>query len=81
MPDFKFETLKEKYIKFLADKILIKVEDLSPTEKSLIEQSFILFEEKMEDIKVLNDENRRITNELLNYRSMNDNKDYDDDEE
>lgn len=44
-------------------------DDLTDNEKILIEQGFRLFNEKMEDIQILNDENRRISIELANMKS------------
>ena len=44
-------------------------DDLTDNERILIEQGFRLFNEKMEDIQILNDENRRISIELANMKS------------
>lgn len=44
-------------------------DDLTDNEKILIEQGFRLFNEKMEDTQILNDENRRISIELANMKS------------
>ena len=41
-------------------------DDLTDNERILIEHGFRLFNEKMEDIQILNDENRRISIELAN---------------
>ena len=71
-----FTSLKDQFTKHLAEKILVKVEDLSENEKALIEHSFALFIDKMEDIKTLNDELKRLTTELLNLKSMHDDRDY-----
>lgn len=43
--------------------------DLTDNERILIEHGFRLFNEKMEDIQILNDENRRISIELANMKS------------
>ena len=43
--------------------------DLTDNERILIEHGFRLFNEKMEDIQILNDENRRISIELSNMKS------------
>jgi hypothetical protein len=75
------KSLKEQYFKLLADSILLSVDDLTDNEKTLIERSFDLFENKLEDIKILNDEIKRISLELANLKSMNDDRDYLDDEE
>lgn len=70
----------------MADKISISIEDLSQTEKELIDFGYELFSEKMEDIKILNDELRRVSVDLANMKSYRDdiqrdkwNDDYDDD--
>lgn len=80
------KSLKEQYIKLMADKISISIEDLSKTEKELIDFGYELFSEKMEDIKILNDELRRVSVDLANMKSYRDdiqrdkwNDDYDDD--
>ncbi|MFN7656218.1 MAG: hypothetical protein ACK5OW_00345 [bacterium] len=80
------KSLKEQYIKLMADKISISIEDLSQTEKELIDFGYELFSEKMEDIKILNDELRRVSVDLANMKSYRDdiqrdkwNDDYDDD--
>lgn len=44
-------------------------DDLTDNERILIEHGFRLFNEKMEDIQILNDENRRISIELANMKS------------
>lgn len=66
------KTLKEQYIKLLADSITVSVEDLQPTEVSLIEKSFELFSEKLEDLKIANDEVKRLSIELANLKAMSD---------
>lgn len=71
-----FKSLKEQYIELMANKISVSVDDLTDNEKVIIEAGFELFSEKMEDIKILNDENKRISIELLNLRSSNDNTPY-----
>lgn len=64
-----FKSLKDKYIKMMADKISVSIEDLTDNEKQLIEFSYELFSEKLEDIKIANDELRRISIELANLKS------------
>lgn len=75
------ESLKEQYIKLLADKILVSVEDLTDNERTLIIESFDLFENKMEDISILNDELKRVNIELLNLKSMRDDTEFNYDED
>jgi hypothetical protein len=65
-----FETLKEKYTKLLSNHITVSLDDLTDNEKALIEKSFELFEEKLEEIKLSNDEVRRLAIELANTKAM-----------
>jgi hypothetical protein len=67
----KFKTLKEQYFEMMANKISVSLEDLTDNEKTLIEAGFDLFSEKLEDIKIINDENKRISIELANLKSFN----------
>jgi hypothetical protein len=60
--------LKKEYTKMMADKITISIEDLSNTEVALIDAGFTILEEKLEDIKLLNDEIRRFSIELANLK-------------
>jgi hypothetical protein len=79
----KFKTLKEQYFEMMANKICVSLEDLTDNEKTLIEAGFDLFSEKLEDIKIINDENKRISIELANLKSFNEDlfKDNGDDED
>ena len=61
--------MKKEYFKMMGDKILLSQEDLTINEKTLIEFSYFLFTEKLEEIKLLNDENRRISIELSNLKT------------
>jgi hypothetical protein len=72
--DFKIPSLKERYIKLIADRVTISIEDLTESEKSIIDESFELFQEKMDDLKIANDEVKRLTIELANYKAMYSNK-------
>jgi len=63
--------LKKEYTKFLCNKITVIEEDLTDNEKKLIEESYLMFMEKLEDIKILQDENRRISIELANVKAYN----------
>jgi hypothetical protein len=67
--DMKFKTLKEKFTEMMANKITVSLDDLSDNEKILIESAYETFKEKLEDIKILEDENRRISIELANLKS------------
>jgi len=71
------ESFKDKYIKLLAGKITVSVDDLTENELSLITESFELFSEKLDDIKILNDELKRISVELANLKAMSDDSEND----
>lgn len=79
----KFKTLKERYFEMMSNKISVSIEDLTDNEKTLIGAGFDLFSEKLEDIKILDDENKRISIELANLKSFNEDlfKDNGDDED
>ena len=62
--------LKKEYTKLLATSISVSVEDLTDNEKTLIDKSFELFEEKREDLKIANDEVKRLSIELANHKAM-----------
>ena len=74
------ESLKDKYVKLLAGKITVSVDDLTDNELKIINESFELFSEKLDDIRILNDELKRISVELANLKVMQDDSenDYDD---
>ena len=84
---FKFKTLKEQYeelilsILFPDRKIEFVREELTDNEKMIIEFTYELFQEKLDDMKILKDEITRISVENANLKSFNDNKDYDYDDE
>lgn len=61
--------LKKEYFKMMSDKITVSVEDLSDNEMALIEFGFTIFTEKLEEIKLLNDEIKRLSVELSNLKS------------
>jgi hypothetical protein len=62
--------LKGKYTKLIADHITVSVEDLTDNELAIIEKTFELFEEKLEDLKIASDEIKRISIELANNKAM-----------
>ena len=74
------ELLKDKYVKLLASKITVSIDDLTDNELKLINESFELFSEKLEDIQILKDEVKRASVELANLKAMQDDSDneYDD---
>ena len=69
--DFKIKSLRDRYIETMANKISVSLEDLTENEKRLIEEGYILFSERMEDIKILEDEVKRVSIELSNLKSYN----------
>jgi uncharacterized metal-binding protein YceD (DUF177 family) len=71
-----FKTPKQKYTEGLVNHLLIKEEDLTDIEKEIIDYSFSVLKERLEDIKLLNDEVVRLNIELANLKSYNDDKDY-----
>lgn len=73
------KTFKEKYIKYLSDKITVSIDDLTDNELKLMNESFEMFNEKLEEIKILSDELRSVNIQLMNIKSMNDDteNDYD----
>ena len=74
---FKFKSLKDRYKELILSRVLIDEEDLTDEESSIINFSYELFQEKLDDIKLLNDEIVRLSIELSNLKSYNDNNDYD----
>jgi DNA mismatch repair ATPase MutS len=78
---FKIKTLKERYTELIINKLSISYDDLTNTEKDIINLTYELFEEKLDDIKILNDEIKRISLELANLKSYQDDSDYGYDEE
>jgi hypothetical protein len=70
------KTPKEEYIDGVLNYLLIKKEDLTDSEKEIINYSFSVLKERLEDIKLLNDEVVRLNIELANLKSYNDDKDY-----
>lgn len=71
------ESLKDKYVKLLASKIIVSVDDLTDNESKLINESFELFREKLDDIEILKEEIKRISIELANLKAMQDDSDND----
>jgi len=77
----KFKSIKDQYIKLLSDYIIVSVDDLTENEAKLISKSFILFQEKLDDIKILSDENRRISIQLANLKASLDDNEYSNEDE
>ena len=61
-----------EYKKYILDRILIKDEDLSKEESEIINISYDLWMDKMNEIKVLNDEIKRLSIENTNLKSYRD---------
>jgi hypothetical protein len=76
-----FKSLKEQYYDLVTSRILASKDDLTETETRIIEFGFELMEEKLEDIKILKDDIKRLSIENANLKAYNDDKDYGDEEE
>jgi len=55
---------------------MISVDDLTPTEKTILEETWNLFEEKLDDIQLLNKQNKMLGLENANLKAMQDESDY-----
>jgi hypothetical protein len=66
----KFVSFKDEYTKVMADAITVSIDDLSPTEQGIIDKGYEMFMDKLEDIKIANDEIKRLSIELANLRAM-----------
>lgn len=69
-------SLKEEYKKTIADKLSISIEDLTETELKIIDNCFDIFKDRLEDLKILTEENKRLSIENANLKAYKDNKDY-----
>jgi len=76
-----FRSLKDQYYDLVTDRIKVSKDDLTENEIRIIEFGFELMKEKLEDIKILNDDIKRLSIENANLRAYNDDKDYGDEEE
>jgi hypothetical protein len=76
-----FKSLKEQYYDLVTNRILVSKDDLTENEIGIIEFGFGLMEEKLEDIKILKDDIKRLSIENANLKAYNDDKDYGDEEE
>ena len=68
--------MKKDYFKLLCNKVMIDIEGRTPTEKSLLEESWNLFEEKLDDIQLLNKQNKMLGLENANLKAMQDESEY-----
>ena len=66
------DSLKKQYTALIAEKIGISADDFTETEETIIFESFSIIEQKLEEIKTLTDEVKRLNIELLNLRAMYD---------
>jgi len=73
---FRFKSLKERYKELILSKVFIKEEDLTEEESSIIDVTYEIFQEKLDDMKILNDEIVKLSVELANLKASNDNSDY-----
>jgi hypothetical protein len=76
-----FKSLRDQYYDVILSKILIPKEELNEVEMEIMDAGFELMKEKLEDIKILNDEIKRLSIENANLKAYNDDKDYGDEEE
>lgn len=68
---------KKEYTKMMVDKITVSIEDLTSSENTLIDFGFTIFMEKMEEIKLLKDDIKRLSIELSNLKSYMEDLDQD----
>lgn len=68
--------MRPEYMKYVSEKIMIPIEDLSDTEMEIINITFDLFKEKVDDIKMLNDDINKLQNAYLNLKSSLDDNNY-----
>lgn len=76
-----FRSLKDQYYDLVTDRIKVSKDDLTEKEIRIIEFGFELMKEKLEDLKILNDDIKRLSIENANLKAYNDDKDYGDEEE
>ena len=74
--DMLFKTPRQKYTEGVLNYLLIKEEDLTETEKEIITYGFDLLQERLDEMKILNDEIKRLNIELANLKSYNDDGEY-----
>jgi hypothetical protein len=71
-----FKTLKEKYIEIIANKLCISIDDLTSSEKQIIDITFDILEDRLQDMKALEDDNKRFMNENSNLKAFQDDRDF-----
>ncbi len=65
-----FISMEEQYRKLITDHILISLDDLSDDEKAIINYSWSIIKNKLADLKIAEDEIKRLNIELINLKSM-----------
>jgi hypothetical protein len=63
-------SLEDQYRKIMADHITVSIEDLTSNEMLIVNKGWYMFNDKLQDIKIANDEIKRLTIELANYKAM-----------
>jgi hypothetical protein len=76
-----FRSLKDQYYDLVTGRIMVSKEDLTETEIKIIEIGFELIKEKLDDLKILNDDIKRLSIENANLKAYSDNRDYNEEEE
>jgi hypothetical protein len=79
--DIMLKGLNEQYYDLVTDRIQVRKDDLTENEIRIIEFGFELMKEKLEDIRILKDDIKRLSIENANLKAYNDDKDYGDEEE
>mgnify|MGYP003514852242 CR=1 FL=1 len=77
MFSMEYLTLKQQFVKKMADHITISVEDLNATELAIMDKAFDIIQDSLEECKTQADEVKRLSLELANIKSMRDDTDYD----
>jgi len=68
--------LKKEYNKLICDRLSIIYDDLSDTERQIIDISFDIIESKVKEMKELNDMIYRLNIDIRNLKSFQDDKEY-----
>ena len=71
-----FKTPRQKYTEGVLNYLLIKEEDLTETEKEIITYGFDLLQERLDEMRLLNDDIKRLNIELAYLKSYNDDGEY-----
>ncbi len=77
MFSMEYLTLKQQFVKKMADHITVSVEDLNATELAIMDKAFDIIQDSLEECKTQSDEVKRLSLELANLKSMCDDTDYD----